>query len=169
MSIEREQKLYDALKRITAYMAPDELRRVSEKKYGLGGDEAIEMAYENVLEEARRTIKSMRRPASPQQAGGGDIAVREALRQIIDADDRQALTQQLIDVGRAALESEEAPKEPMSDADVLAIEVLQYNFGLNGGAGPVSKKGWKIIRAIEAHHGIGSAAGINTRAQEGKQ
>jgi len=108
--------------------------------------------------------------------------VVEALRQIAEG---RVMTPQLIGeqaeythadtviayqkLARAALESEEAPKEPMSDADVLAIEVLQYNFGLNGGAGPVSKKGWKIIRAIEAHHGIGSAAGINTRAQEGKQ
>jgi hypothetical protein len=61
-SLEREQRLYDALKRITAYHSPDELRRVSQRKYGLDGDDAIEMAYENVLEEARHAIKGMRRP-----------------------------------------------------------------------------------------------------------
>lgn len=37
---------------------------------------------------------------------------------------------------------------PLTDADILADETLQYHFGLNGGAGPVSKKGWKIINAV---------------------
>lgn len=58
----REQRLYDALKRITAYMAPDKLTNVAEKKYGLSPDEAIWMAYENVLQEAANAIKGMRRP-----------------------------------------------------------------------------------------------------------
>jgi hypothetical protein len=61
-SIEREQRLFDALKRITSYSSPADLRRTSEKKYGLEGDEAIEMAYENVLQEARNAIKGLRRP-----------------------------------------------------------------------------------------------------------
>jgi len=61
-SLEREQKLYDALKRITLYMSPEQLRRRAEKDYGLSGDEAIEMAYDNVLIEAKSTIKGMRRP-----------------------------------------------------------------------------------------------------------
>lgn len=55
-------KYFDALKTITAYMSPDQLRRVSEKKYGLDGEEAIEMAYENVLQTAKDAIKGMRRP-----------------------------------------------------------------------------------------------------------
>lgn len=63
-SLEREQRLFDALKKITAYHSPDELRRVSERKYGLEGDEAIEMAYENVLNEARQAIKGLRRPTA---------------------------------------------------------------------------------------------------------
>lgn len=58
----REQHLYDALKRITRYMTPDQLRKRAEKLYGLPPEEAIEMAYENVLEEARTAIKGMRRP-----------------------------------------------------------------------------------------------------------
>lgn len=64
MSIETEQRLYDALKRITAYMPPERLGEVCEKKYGLEREEAIEMAYENVLAEAARAIKGMRRPKS---------------------------------------------------------------------------------------------------------
>lgn len=36
----------------------------------------------------------------------------------------------------------------LTDLDILENEVLQYHFGLNGGAGPVSKKGWKIINAV---------------------
>lgn len=58
---EREQKLYDALKRITQYDMPDRLRRRAERDYGLDGDEAIEMAYENVLIEAKKAIAGMRR------------------------------------------------------------------------------------------------------------
>lgn len=62
MQSEREIRMYAALKRITQYMAPDKLRNVAEKKYGLEPEEAIEMAYENVLEEAKRAIKGMRPP-----------------------------------------------------------------------------------------------------------
>lgn len=66
MSIEREQRLYDALKRITSYQRPDKLRRCSERQYGLPYEEALEYAYENVLEEAARAIKGMRRPKQEQ-------------------------------------------------------------------------------------------------------
>lgn len=58
----REQKLYDALKRITMYDNPDRLRKRAERDYGLEPDEVIEMAYENVLAEAKTAIKGMRRP-----------------------------------------------------------------------------------------------------------
>lgn len=58
-----EQKLYDALKHITQYESPAKLRRMAEGEYGLTGDEVIEAAYENVLEEARAAIYRMRRPA----------------------------------------------------------------------------------------------------------
>lgn len=60
--IEREQKLYDALKRITCYKSPEWLRKNAENEYGLEFREAIEMAYENVISEARAAIKGMRRP-----------------------------------------------------------------------------------------------------------
>jgi len=66
----REQKFYDALKRITAYATPDKLRRTAEKQYGLEPEEAIEMAYENVLQEARNAIKGMRRPTLASGQGG---------------------------------------------------------------------------------------------------
>jgi hypothetical protein len=67
-SIKREQKLFDALKRITAYQAPEKLRKNAESQYGLEGDEAIEFAYENVLAEARQAIKGMRRPVADSAA-----------------------------------------------------------------------------------------------------
>ena len=59
---DREIKLYTALKRIASYTPPDKLRREAMKMYGLEGDEAISMAYENVLNEAKMAIKGMRRP-----------------------------------------------------------------------------------------------------------
>lgn len=59
------QKLYDALKRITQYDQPERIRKLAEKAggyMGLDADEAIEMAYENVIQEARSAIRGMRRP-----------------------------------------------------------------------------------------------------------
>ncbi len=59
---EREQKMYAALKRITQYYPPERLRKRAERNYGLDPDECIEMAYENVLMEAKKAIKGMRKP-----------------------------------------------------------------------------------------------------------
>ena len=38
----------------------------------------------------------------------------------------------------------------LTEKEILADDVLRYHFGLNGGAGPVSKKGKAVIEAIEA-------------------
>jgi hypothetical protein len=43
---------------------------------------------------------------------------------------------------------------PLTDKQILADETLRYCFGQNGGAGPVSKQGRKVVDAIEAAHGI---------------
>ena len=42
----------------------------------------------------------------------------------------------------------------LTDEQILADETLRYHFGLNGGAGPVSKKGRAVIDAVESAHGI---------------
>ena len=63
--ISRERKLYDALKRIASYDPPERIRRAAESPrgyMGLEADEAIEMAYENVINEAASAIRGMRRP-----------------------------------------------------------------------------------------------------------
>jgi hypothetical protein len=57
-------KLYDALKRIATYDSPEKLRRNAWRDYGLGTDEAIEYAYENVRAEAKAAIRGMRRPVA---------------------------------------------------------------------------------------------------------
>jgi hypothetical protein len=69
-----EIRLYTALKRITCYDTPSKLRRRAERDYGLSGDEAIEYAYENVLQEARNGIKGVRLPkaGSAAQSASGD-------------------------------------------------------------------------------------------------
>jgi hypothetical protein len=38
----------------------------------------------------------------------------------------------------------------LTNKEILADDVLKYYFGLNGGAGPVSKIGKKIVNAIES-------------------
>jgi hypothetical protein len=45
-------------------------------------------------------------------------------------------------------------RKPLTDKQILADETLRYYFGQNGGAGPVSKQGRKVVDAIEAAHGI---------------
>jgi hypothetical protein len=45
-------------------------------------------------------------------------------------------------------------RQPLTDKDILADETLRYYFGQNGGAGPVSKQGRRVVDAIEAAHGI---------------
>lgn len=57
-----------ALRRIAAYMPPETLRRQAEKKYGLNEDEAIEMAYDNVLEEARAGLRFPKAPTGSNAA-----------------------------------------------------------------------------------------------------
>jgi hypothetical protein len=58
----REQKLFDALRRIAAYDSPSKLRKSAESEYGLSYTEALEMAYENIIQEAKSATKGMRRP-----------------------------------------------------------------------------------------------------------
>ena len=59
---EKAQKTYQALKRISQYESPEKLRRDAERDYGLEYEEVLEMAYENVLHEAKSAIKGMRLP-----------------------------------------------------------------------------------------------------------
>lgn len=47
-----------------------------------------------------------------------------------------------------------AQRKRLTDKQILADETLRYYFGQNGGAGPVSKQGRKVVDAIEAAHGI---------------
>jgi hypothetical protein len=55
-------KLYDALKRITKYQTPDQLRRNSGKEWGLDYEEALGYAYENIQQEAKNAIRGIRLP-----------------------------------------------------------------------------------------------------------
>lgn len=45
-------------------------------------------------------------------------------------------------------------RKPLTDEEIMSNDVLRYHFALNGGAGPISKQGRRIIDAIEAAHGI---------------
>ncbi len=59
---ELEKRLYAALYRISKYQSIASLRRYAERDYGVGAEEAIEMAYENMIEDAKRAIKGIRKP-----------------------------------------------------------------------------------------------------------
>jgi hypothetical protein len=43
---------------------------------------------------------------------------------------------------------DESEWQGLTDEEILADDVLRYHFALNGGAGPISKKGRAIIAAV---------------------
>ena len=38
----------------------------------------------------------------------------------------------------------------LTEEEILSDDILRYYYGMNGGAGPVSQKGKKVVAAIEA-------------------
>ena len=59
----REQQYFDALQRIAKhYCSAATILATADKRYGLEPSEALEMAYENLRDEARLAIKGHRRP-----------------------------------------------------------------------------------------------------------
>lgn len=68
---EREQRMYDTLKRIArGYHTPDQLRRSEKARCGLDYEEALEYSYENIQQDAAQAIKGMHRPTDRQGKGG---------------------------------------------------------------------------------------------------
>lgn len=55
-------QMYNALKRISQYQTPSQLRKDSSKDWGIDFEEAIEMAYENIQGEAKAGVKNVRIP-----------------------------------------------------------------------------------------------------------
>lgn len=55
-----ELQLLSKLRRIASYEPPDRLRKSAERDYGLDANEAIEMAYENVITEAKNAVRGVR-------------------------------------------------------------------------------------------------------------
>ncbi len=53
---------YDALRGIALSQTVEQLRRKSEKEYGLDFHEALEFSYENIQQVAKRALKGKRRP-----------------------------------------------------------------------------------------------------------
>lgn len=54
-------RMRNALLRISKdYMTPDQIRRDSEKRWGLDYEESLEMSYENIQNEARMAVKGVR-------------------------------------------------------------------------------------------------------------
>lgn len=62
-NLERELALWEALRKIASYDSPERLKRNALRQYGLEPEEVMEMAYENVLTEAKNAIHGKRRPS----------------------------------------------------------------------------------------------------------
>lgn len=56
---DREAYLHNVLYQIASYADAETIRADAPEKYGLEPEEAIEMAYENVIEAARHAIKEV--------------------------------------------------------------------------------------------------------------
>lgn len=52
-------KMVSSLKAIRNYQTPSQLRKNSEKDWGLEYTEALEMSYENIQEEAKYALKGV--------------------------------------------------------------------------------------------------------------
>lgn len=58
---EQYNRMRATLKRIaTGYQTPEQLRRSAMREYGIDGAEAIEYAYENIQQEAKRAVAGVR-------------------------------------------------------------------------------------------------------------
>lgn len=57
---ELELRLLHTLKRIASYDTPERMRRSSQKDWGVEFEECMEMAYENIQQEAKRAIRGVR-------------------------------------------------------------------------------------------------------------
>lgn len=58
---EQFNRMYEALKEISEnYYPVNVLQSISESKYGVEPDEAVEMAYENMQDEAKRAIRGIK-------------------------------------------------------------------------------------------------------------
>ena len=60
--MQNELRYFDTLKKITKYQSVEHLRKHSERDWGLSFEEALEMAYENVVTDAKNAIHGKRRP-----------------------------------------------------------------------------------------------------------
>lgn len=49
-----------ALKTITQYQSPEKLKKDSEKDWGLGYEEALEGAYDNIQQQAKSAVKGIK-------------------------------------------------------------------------------------------------------------
>lgn len=63
-----EFRLYEALRKIAReYETASRLLKNGEKRWGVSGEEVLEMAYENIQQEAHIAIKGVRVPKPKQQ------------------------------------------------------------------------------------------------------
>lgn len=67
-----ELKLLAALREITSYMTPRQIRKDCDRGCGLDYEEYLEMAYENVLNTAKRATKGVT-PSPIRKAQGDDV------------------------------------------------------------------------------------------------
>jgi len=66
MTTQPKTSAFDAVRQyiveMASYQTPEQLRRHAESDYGCGYEEALEMAYENLLQTAKMAKKKLPRP-----------------------------------------------------------------------------------------------------------
>lgn len=97
------------------------------------------------------------------------VTIEYALRQIIEADDKRELTQQLIEIGRAALKAQPAPIEaqgaPTAEQydEMLRALCCQYGVGGYNSDGLINPDvaGEKLTAALDEQFRVGGELSFN--------
>lgn len=90
-------KMLKALKKIArGYQTSNQIKRDSQKQYGLDYEEALEMSYDNIQEEARFALKGISEIKDPKQIPFKDAVKQGVINQQLTQDDTGNLEIQTI-------------------------------------------------------------------------
>lgn len=75
MTLDKQQQMYDALRRIAKdFDTSERIMKNAERDYGLSPIEALEMAYDNMQSNAIAVIRGLRRPTSRDQSPAESVS-----------------------------------------------------------------------------------------------
>ena len=134
---------------------PDDLKGLHPSRSGLGRDQVHQPQHHHPLELLFAGLGDERCNVINMQTRSEIMAIDNSTgkdKEFYDLGKKMFDRIQPITRGVPQTPQERYSKRPwvgLTDREILADDVLRYHFGLNGGGGPVSKSGRKIVDAIE--------------------